>query len=356
MRPTLLPALLPLLALLCGAAGDPARPVRVVAVALRPLPSRLVFSGTVQPRVQAELGFRVGGKVTQRLVDIGDHVRSGQVLARLDQGDLKLSQEAAEAALQAALADAGNARADLGRYSRLGRNSASYLPSQFDKRESASRMAEARVMQAARQVALARSQRSYSDLAADADGVITALPVQVGQVVAAGQAVATLAHTDATEVVVDVPENRLAEVRTATDVGVALWATPGRALHGRVREVGAFADAASRTFAVKVSVTDAPDGALAFGMTATVTFGRLGPPLVRLPPTALTDRGGQPAVWVLDPVLQRAALRPVDVAGYDDDGALLVRGGLAEGERVVTAGVGQIEPDMALTPWIGATR
>jgi len=130
----------------------------------------------------------------------------------------------------------------------LGHGSSAYLPSQYDRRESSDRMAAARVVQAARQVALARSQHSYSALAADADGVITALPLQLGQVVAAGQVVATLAHAAAVEVVVDVPENRLAEAQAATDIGIALWAAPGTPLHGKVREVGALADTASRTF------------------------------------------------------------------------------------------------------------
>jgi RND family efflux transporter MFP subunit len=358
MRAYRLFLLLPLM--LCLGAADPvpnaARPVRVVTVAIAPLASRLVFSGTVQARTQADLGFRVGGKVVARPVEVGDHVRAGQLLARIDQTDLALSVESAAAALDSAQADAVNARADLARYERLGRSSPAYLPSEYDKRGSASRMADARVVQAARQLALARSQLGYGDLTADADGVITALPVQVGQVVAAGQTVATLAHTDAIEIVADVPENRLADIRAAGDAAIALWAAPGRALHGHVREIGALADPATRTFAVKVAVTDAPPDLLNLGMTASVSFGVAAAPVARLPATALTDRGGHPAVWVLDPARQRAALRPVEVAGYGGDGSVLVAGGLAEGDMVVTAGVGQIEPDAALTPWQGAAR
>lgn len=341
---------------LCAAAGEPPKPVRVATVAMQPMASRLVLSGVVQARAQADLGFRVGGKVTARPVEVGDPVRAGQLLARLDQADLKLSEEAAEAALQAAVADASNARADLARYDRVGRNSPAFLPSEFDKRTATSRMADARAAQAARQLALARSQRSYGDLLADADGVVTALPVQVGQVVTAGQTVATIARTNEIEVAVNVPENRLTEIRAAGDVDVALWAAPGQAIRGKVREIGALADPASRTFAVKVAVRDAPAGLMQLGMTATVSFERPETPVARLPATALTDRGGKTAVWVLDPARGRAELRPVEVAGYGADGSLLVRGGLADGEQVVTAGVGQIEPDMALTAWAGATR
>ena len=341
---------------LCLAAGEPPRPVRVATVAIQPLSSRLVLPGAVQARTQAELGFRVGGKVTARPVEVGDPVRAGQVLARIDQADLRLSEEAAEAALQAALAEAANARADLARYERVGRNSPAYLPSEFDKRTAMSRMADARTAQAVRQVALARSQRSYGELVADSDGVVTALPVQVGQVVSAGQTVAILARTDEIEVAANVPENRLAEIKAAGGVGVALWAAPGQVFHGRVREVGALADPMSRTFAVKVAVQDAPAGLMQLGMTATVSFERPAAPVARLPATALTDRDGKPAVWVLDPAHGRAELRPVEVAGYGGDGSLIVRAGLADGEQVVTAGVRQIEPGMALVAWAGATR
>ena len=342
--------------LVCLGAGEPPKPVRVATVAIRPLSSRLVLPGTVQARVQADLAFRVGGKVIARPIEAGDAVKAGRLLAQIDQADLLLSEESAEAAVRVALADAANARAELARYDRVGRNSPAFLPSEHDKRTAASRMADARTAQAARQLSLARSQRSYSDLVADTDGVITALPVQVGQVVAAGQTVATLARLDEIEVAANVPENRLAEIRLVGDVSIALWAALGRTFRGRVREVGALADPSSRTFTIKVSVLDAPPGLMSLGMTATVAFDRLDTLVVRLPATALTDSGGKPAVWVLDPARQRAVLRPVEVAGYGADGSVLVRGGLADGEHVVTAGVGQIEPDMALTAWTGATR
>ncbi len=325
----------------------------VTFVQVRPV---LTVSGTVQARTQADLAFRVGGKITSRPVEVGDHVRAGQQLAQLDPADLQFSKEAAEAALEAADADAANAQADLKRYEQLGRGSPAYLPSEFDKRTAAKRMANARVVQAARQSALAKDQRAYGALTADADGIVTALPVQIGQVVSSGQTIATVAHTAEIEVVADVPENRLAELRASPDAVISLWALPGTVLHGRVREVGALADAASRTFAVKVTVLDAPKDLIALGMTAAVSIGAAGPVLAALPASALTDQDGKPAVWVLDPAAHRAALRSVEVAGYGGDGSLLIRTGLAAGEQVVTAGVQQIEPDMPLTAWAGAAR
>lgn len=346
----------PLLSVLLAAAGEAPRPVRVQAVAMVPSRPVLTASGTVQARRLAELAFRVGGKVVARPVDVGDRVQAGQVLAQLDASDLQLQQEVAEAALQGAQADAANTQAELRRYASLGAGSPAYLPSELDKRTAASRMAGARLAQAQRQATLAQDQRGYGVLRADADGIVTALPVQVGQVVQAGQSVAAVAHTAEVEVVVDVPENRLASIRSADDVGIRLWAAPGQMLHGRVREIGALADPASRTFAVRVTVLDAPPGVLALGMTANVAFGTAGPPVAPLPPGALADAAGKPAVWVLDAAAGRAVLRPVELAGYGPDGSVLVRAGLREGEQVVTAGVQSLTPDMPVAAWAGPAR
>ena len=342
--------------MLLAAAGNPPRPVRVAPVTLVQPGLALTLSGNVQARTLADLAFRVGGKVIERPVDVGDHVHAGQMLARLDPADLRLSEQAAGAALQAAQADAANAKADLARYDALGHSSPAYLPSEYDRRVAASRMADARLVQAERQSALAHDQSGYGSLLADADGVITALPVQTGQVVAAGQTVASLAHTDQTEIVVDVPENRLPDVRSAGEVAISLWAAPGATLRGHVREIGAIADPATRTFAVRVTIDDPPPTLLALGMTATVRFTAGGPKVAVLPAGALTDKGGQPAVWVLDPVSQHAQLRQVQIAGYGADGSVAIGSGLAAGELVVTAGTGAIDPGMALTVWQGATR
>jgi membrane fusion protein, multidrug efflux system len=332
-------------------------PVRVAPVVFTPRQSVLTLSGSVQARTLADLAFRVGGKVVDRPVEVGDHVRAGQVLARLDPADLKLSLEAAESALQSAIADAAKARADYSRYEQLGRGSAAFLPSEYDRRLSATRMADARLLQVQHQVALAKDQLSYGTLTADADGVITALPVQVGQVVAAGQTVASLAHTRQTEVVVDVPENRLPEVRSAAGIEISLWADPGHKLAGRVREIGAQADAASRTFGVRVTVLDPPPDLLALGMTATVRF--IAPPsapVAILPATAVTDRNGAPAVWVFDPKTQHATLRLVKLEGYGGDGSVEIASGILEGEQAVTAGASEIDPGMRLIAWAGAAR
>jgi multidrug efflux system membrane fusion protein len=338
-------------------ADRPPVPVRVATVTFAPRQTALTLSGTVQARTLSDLGFRVGGKVVDRPVEIGDHVRAGQMLARLDPADLQLALEAAQSALESTIADAAKARADHARYQQLGAGSPAFLASEYDRRISATRMADARVAQAVRQLAMAKDQLAYGTLAADADGAITALPVQVGQVVAAGQTVASLARSGETEVVVDVPENRLPDVRGAQQVQIELWADPAHPLAGRVREIGAQAEAASRTFAVKVTVLNAPPAVLSLGMTAVVRF--VAPPsspVAILPATALTDHDGAPAVWVLDPARQHAALRQVTVAGYLGDGAVAIASGVSAGEQVVTAGAGEIDAAMRLVAWAGATR
>ena len=340
-------------ALLLGGAGE--RPVRVQAVAMVSAGTMMV-AGTVQARTQADLAFRVGGKVINRPVEVGDHVRAGQMLAVLDPADLQFAVESAEAALSGAEADSANAAAELRRYEALGRASPAYLPSEYDKRSAAMRMAGARLIQAQRQTSLARDQHAYGTLTADADGIVTALPVQVGQVVSAGQTVATVAHSAAIEVVADVPENRLTLARTASDVAITLWAIPDTVLHGHVREVGALADPASRTFATRITILDAPPGLLALGMTATVSFGGGAAPVAVLPAASLTDREGHPAVWVLDPATHRATLRSVELAGYGGDGTVMVRAGLTDGEQVVTAGARQVDATMPLVAWAGAAR
>jgi RND family efflux transporter MFP subunit len=353
-------ALAPLIVVaLCAADAQPivtSRPVRVATDTLAPAATPLILSGSVQARIQADLGFRVAGKIVRRPVDIGQRVKAGQILAELDPIDLSYSEQSAEAGLRSAEANAAQAAADLQRYDQLGRNSPAYLPSEYDRRLAAARVAQANVTQAQRQLALARDQRSYGTLTADADGIVTAVPGQVGQVMAAGQTVVALGHSDEIEIVADVPENRLADLRAAADITIKLWALPDLTLRAKLREIGGLADPASRTFAAKLSLQDAPLDRLALGMTATVTVHNPGADVAILPASAITDQDGQPAVWVLDPRMHRAAKHRVLIAGYDQDGHVAIAQGLNTGDKVITAGAPAITADMALTEWVGATR
>lgn len=346
-------ALLPLAA----KAGEAPRPVRVQTVQFVPQQEAVTYPGTVQARVQASLGFRVGGQVTERLVDIGDRVVAGQPLARLDPVDARLNAEASGQAVRAAEAEAVNARADFDRYKRIGSTSPAWLPSEFDKRRAALDGAEARLAEAQRQFAMATDQLTYTTLKADAPGVITDLRLEVGQVVAAGQTVFTLAHTDETEIVVDVPENRLPAIRAAGAVTIRLWSQPDTALAGRVREIGALADPTSRTFAIKVTVLDPPAGGLGLGMTAAVRFGHdSGAIVAHLPASAVVSINGAPSVWVLDPATHRAAAHQVAVSAWLGDGEVAITSGVTQGAQVVTAGASQLDAATPVIAWVGAIR
>lgn len=287
---------------------------------------------------------------------------AGQPLARLDPIDSRLSVEASGLAVRAAEAEAVNARADYGRYKRIGRGSPAWLPSEFDRRQAVLDGAEARLAQAQRQFALARDQLDYTTLMADAPGVITDLKLEVGQVVAAGQTVLTLAHTAETEIVVDVPENRFPDIRAARSVTIRLWSQPDAALTGRVREIGALADPVSRTFAVKVTVLDTPSstletGTLGLGMTAAVRFGRdSGTVVARLPASAVVSADGVPSVWVLDPATHRATAHRVQVSAWLGDGEVAITGGIEAGAQVVTAGAAQLDNATPVAAWVGAIR
>jgi len=350
-----------LLALAGGpvAAADLApRPVRVQAVRFTPSEQALTYSGTIEARVQAEIAFRVSGKIIERPVNLGDQVKAGQVLARLDPTDLRFALEAELQAVASAAADAVNARAELRRYTRLGEASPAFMQSELEKRQASALMAEARLAQARKTLAQSQDQLAYSVLRADADGAITSLPMQVGQVVQAGQTVASLAHGGEIEADVEVPENRLPDIRAADRVTVSLWSAPDRKLRGRVREIGALADSASRTFDVRVTLLDAPPES-GLGMTASVQFDRAaGQPVAVLPASALVggmDKlGGTPAVWVLDAAASRAALRPVQVEALSNDGMVAVRGGLHEGDQVITAGASEMRADLPVVAWSGA--
>jgi multidrug efflux system membrane fusion protein len=323
-------------------AEPPPRPVRVQTVHFQPGQESVTYAGTVQARVQASLGFRVAGKVTARAIDIGNHVTAGQALARLDPTDARLAVEADVHAVRAAEAEAVNARAEFQRYQKLGRGSPAYIASEYDRRRAAVDAAEARLAQAQRQLALTRDQLDYTELRADADGVITDLKLEPGQVVAAGQSVITLAHTAETEIVLDVPENRLPAIRAADSIEIRLWSQPDRALPGRVREIGALADPMSCTFAVK---------------TASVRFGHSSEQRVaRLAASAVVSVDGVPSVWVLDGATHRATVHPVTVAAWLGDGEVAIGGGVPEGAQVVTAGASQLDAATPVTAWAGAIR
>ncbi|WP_206199397.1 efflux RND transporter periplasmic adaptor subunit [Parasulfuritortus cantonensis] len=304
------------------------------------------YSGEVRARHEADLAFRVGGKLVARLVDVGAQVRPGTVLARLDPADLQLNVAAVRAQVSAAESDLALAKADLDRYTALARDKF-VSPAMLDAKTTAWQAAAARLDQARAQLAVSGNQAAYGTLASDRAGVVTAVLAEPGQVVAAGQAVVRVARPDEKEVLVYVPEGQLAAFKAANSLAVTLWARPDLRLRGRLRELAPAADPATRTYAARVSLPDA--GAdVQLGMTAQVALAEdAGVPGILVPLSAVIERGQGPEVWV---VAQGKALRrPVKVAAYREDGVVLAAG-VAVGEAVVAVGAHKLVAGQAVRP------
>jgi RND family efflux transporter MFP subunit len=313
------------------------RPVTAFRVSLGQSAGEIAYSGEVRPRYESPLSFRVPGKMVARLVDVGDVVRPGQALARLDPEDQQLNIEAARSQLAAARADHDQAQADLARYAEL-LEKKFISEAEFDRRRTAFEVARSRLEQAAAQLSVAENQAAYTELRTDHGGVITAIHVESGQVVSAGQPVLQLARIEQKEVLISVPENRLAELRDTGEIDIVLWASPDRRYRGRVREVSPAADTVTRTYAVRISLLDADPG-VRIGMTAAVYLRATAQAnAIELPATAVFQQDGQAAVWLIDPDSSQVRAVPVEIDGFVDDKVVL-RAGLSPGDMVVRAGV-----------------
>jgi RND family efflux transporter MFP subunit len=331
-----------------AAAESVVRPARVVAISYHLRGRSVVMAGTVVPRIEATLGFRVSGKIVERLVDVGARVTPGQVIARLDPADYRLAVDNARAALASAEADHQRARADHERYLAL-RNTAAFMSQTLELRASVAATAQARVEQARSQLATAENNLAYTELHADTEGVVTAVVAEVGQVMAQGQGVVKVARTDELEILVGVPENRLSSMRQVPGASFELWSDKGKKYAARLREVSPSADPVTRTYPARFSVVERPDF-IGLGMTATLTFERKDlQPVANVPLSAIFQHGTQPAVWVVDPKSGTVALRDVAIARWRDDTAAIVSG-VKDGELVATAGVHKLEPGQRVRP------
>lgn len=325
---------------------EPIRPVRITTVSPQVYESRSSYTGEVRARYETNLAFRVGGKIVARYVEIGSEVKKGTVLARLDPEDTRLATQNARGQLNAAQANFNQAQTELTRYKKLFESKV-VSQAELDRRQNTYNTAEAQLDSARSQMKVAQNQMDYTELHADADGVITAISAEAGQVVASGQTVMKLARPEEKEVVFNVAENRLDELRQATSIALSLWAQPEKEYAGVVREIAPGADPATRTYAVKVSVQAAP-ASMRLGMTSTVSIvRRADASMVALPLAALYQQGDQPAVWIYTAAEGASQgtveLRPVRVAAYIEK-AVLVADGLKAGEKVVTAGVHKLIP------------
>lgn len=329
-------SLTPFIALGCQkvAAEKPpeARPVVVVVAKLVSAIEAQTYTGVVRARVEADLAFRVGGKIVARTVEVGDRVAPGQVLATLDPTDYDLAVHAAEADLAAAQFEAIQTARDDARTVELAATGA-ISALERDTKKLAKDAARERSVKAQNNLDIARNRLSYCQLKAGAAGVVTATPREAGEVVTDGDAVLRVAQSGELEAVVSVPENRLTLARTGEAVA-KFWAT-GATAKAKVREVSPAADPVTRTYAAKFTLLDPPE-TLRLGMTATVTLTPQGAvSAIVLPATAVVQHDGNPSVWVVSGSKIKSV--PVKVRSFRQD-LVVVESGLDGGEVVVRAG------------------
>lgn len=321
------------------------RPAQVWTVSGQAEGVSATFSGEVKARHEADLAFRVGGKVKARQAEVGQMVEAGQVLARLDTADLELGLASARASLAAAEAERTNARRELDRLKPL--HAQKFIgQSALDAAQAAFEAAEAKVNAARAQVNLSANQARYTDLVADKPGVITQIHAEVGQVVAAGTPVFHIAYDGEREVQVRVGETTASSLPPSMAVQVKLWSQPGTPLEGTVREVAPSTDA-TRSVLIKVSLKQ-PPADLRLGISADIALPASAASDQRwLPATALFQQGDKAAVWVFD-ANDSLHLAPVSVHAYREDGVLV--SGLAAGTRILAAGVHAVTEGQQVRP------
>lgn len=340
----------------CNGGAPPPKPAQPVVVeSPQPLQgpgAAEAFPGTVHARVEADLSFRVPGKIASRKVDLGTRIEPGMVLAVLDPQDARLNLDAARAALAAAEADLWLAQEEEKRYRDL-KERGHIGQSALDLRVNTTRLAQARVEQARSQLDLARNQSRYTELKADVAGVVTQVIGEPGNVVAAGQPVLRVAADGEREVRIAVPEGRVQALRDAPQLVVEIFNQPGKPYAAKLRDLSPQADRATRTHEARITLSE-PDEQVQLGATATViALSAADGKTFRLPATALGALEDQAAVvWTLVDAEDggtQVEPRPVQVLQYLDNAAI-VSGELALDDRLVSAGVHRLTPGMRVRP------
>lgn len=339
-------ALPALLLAACGEAKSDVKPanaeppVLVTRLHYAPESTTRSFTAAIRPRIETDQGFRVAGKVARRLVDVGARVKAGQVLATLDDTDLKLQLDQAQAEANAARISLEQTMADEARSAAL-LASGWTAQAAFDRQHASTEEARGRDRRAERAVELAENSLAYAALKSDSDGVVTATFIEPGQVVAVGQAAIRVARFGEKEALVAIPESQLDLARRG-EARVTLWSAPGRSYAAHLRELAPAADPTTRTYAARFSIP-AADDAVALGMSATLTLRDPGAkPVAKVPLSALFNQGDGPALWQVESD-GRLALQHVAIARYDGDAAY-VASGIPEGATIVTLGVQKLEP------------
>ncbi len=310
------------------------RPVKVVEIAQADTTRKLDYSGVVRARTDMNLGFRVSGKIVERKVDIGQKVKPGDVIARMDATDYILAVRRSQADLDAAEKQVQTTELARTRAQTLFNKNVT-SKSQLEQAELSYEQAISTRDSAVSALSEAKNQVAYADLTSDMNGIVTAINADVGQVVSSGTPVITVAVDGEKEVQVAVPEMDIAQFKVGKNVKARFWSDAALVLDGKVREVSGSADQ-SRTFAVRVSVPNDPRVLL--GMTATIeALADNTQPYVSIPLSALAQKDGKQIVWLVDRSAGTVHSRAIKVADFADDG-VRVADGLKAGDVVVAAG------------------
>ncbi|ODR99514.1 efflux transporter periplasmic adaptor subunit [Methyloceanibacter methanicus] len=320
----------------------PARPVRTVTLEKSDKGVPVVMTGRVEALDQVSLGFRLSGQILSRPVSVGDAVKPGQILAELNSDNEANALRSAKASLNAALAEQTQVQNHFERQETLLAQGWT-TRANFDQAERELRTAEAQVEAAEAQLAKAHDQVGFTQLTADAEGVVTAVGADAGEVVQAGQMIVTLAREDGRDAVFDVPAQVLRSPPADPVIAVHLADAPSVTAMGRVRQVSPQADPVTRTFRVKVGLSDVPE-AMRLGATVTGTMASDAEPMIEIPSSALTESEGKPAVWIVDPDTSVVRLRNISVLRFNPT-TVTVDQGLDVGDVLVTAGVQALRPD-----------
>ncbi|GLH81455.1 acriflavin resistance protein [Bradyrhizobium sp. SSBR45G] len=315
--------------------AQPARLVQTQIVKLSERRQSITLTGDVQARVLAELSFRVSGRVTERLVEVGAHVKTGQLLARIDPAEQQADLDSAEAAVTAAESQVRVATSNFNRQQTL-LSSGFTTRATFDQAQENLRTAEGSLESAKAQRDTAKDALTFTELRADADGTITARNVEAGQVAQAAQSVFTLAHDGDRDAVLDVYERALSFKFDDVKVALALLSDPSVTAKGTVREVSPTIDAKSGTVRIKIAIENPPPE-MTLGSAVSATGFIKPEQRIVLPWSALTAAGKAPAVWLVNAADKTVSLQPVTIEDYET-GAIVVSAGLKPGDRVVTEG------------------
>lgn len=323
----------------CGRGGneqvEEVRPVRVMTIERHAAGSAIALTGRLQAQAEVNESFRIDGRLTERKVDVGDHVRSGQVLARLDPMNEESNLQSARAQLSSAEARALEARFNFTRMRDLVSDHA-VSQALFEQAKAMSTVTQAQVESARALVNIAQNRLNYTNLAADAAGVVTARGAEPGEVVNAGRMIVQIAREGAVDAVFDVPA-RIKNMGSANpEITVALTSNPNLTAHGRVREVSPRADPVTGTFAIRVQLID-PPAAMRLGSTVTGQVAMGETPTIEIPASALIRPGGKTAVWIVDTKSGMVFAREIVLAGFDQE-RVQVSQGLEAGDVIVTAG------------------